>query len=318
MVRGLAFSRDGGLLAVRYNLSAKAALVRLDALATRAATAIVRHGRISPVMSMLFHPERPVLITVGGIKGALLWDVSDPRKPAKISDLFGPRFNRPAIWDQRGAWGSALIGNMLAIGCTDLAPTLLDISDVREPRYPPGVSSSRVDGPTGQRVYALAFHPSGTHLAAMSDDGALTVWDTADVGLPRKAATPDAHFGDPQHAQYSPDGTLLATSALDSRWLLWDTANPAEPRVIFEDTGLGSPLATFSPAGPVLVTTGARSTLAQLKRPEIAVWDISTPSKPTTITVMSPQSPPTAVAFSPDGQRLAVGHFDGSAELWRI
>jgi hypothetical protein len=70
-------------------------------------------------------------------------------------------------------------------------------------------------------VFAVAFHPDGTRLAAAGRDGAVWLWDLARaeavVRLP-------GHKGYVWSLAFNPDGTTLASGSEDATVRLWDTA----------------------------------------------------------------------------------------------
>ena len=309
MVTGAAFSQDDRCVAT----GSMAGTTTITSLAEESAVSVRQGGRRAVVMSVLFHPGQPLLITVGGLSNALFWDVSDPPSPRRRGGLFGPR--RWGIW---GATGSSLTpdGKVLAVGGWRNTVTLVDIADVRVPRklgtVPSGARHSR---PREPMVSDVSLHPDGRHLAAVNDGGELAVWDIADPQNARRAALLLEHDGSPLEAvQYSPDGALLATGGAGPKAFLWDTADPAAPHVLAAIPVAGVPRFAFRPQGEILLTGEGG-----FGSDKISAWDISEPSRPA-LAATSPKrsAPVTALASSQDGRRFAAGYFDGTAELWGI
>lgn len=78
-----------------------------------------------------------------------------------------------------------------------------------------------------ERINALAFHPDGTILAAVSRAGRLTTYDWPSGRILNTVAVAhDTKAVD--SVAFSPDGTLLATGGRDARCRLWqpDTLDP--------------------------------------------------------------------------------------------
>ncbi|MFE7917617.1 WD40 repeat domain-containing protein, partial [Streptomyces sp. NPDC057398] len=158
---------------------------------------------------------------------------------------------------------------------------------------------------TGLPVYAVAFSPDGTALAAVGDGGMVWLWNPAKrtpVGQPLTG-----HDGTANGVAFSPDGTLLATAGDDGTARLW---NPATHTLIGRPlTGHDGPVTTvaFSPDSTLLATAGHDGTAR--------LWNPATHTligRPLT----GHNGPVTAVAFSPDSTLLATASSDHTVRLW--
>ena len=79
-------------------------------------------------------------------------------------------------------------------------------------------------------VTALAFSPDGSHLASVSSDGSLKVWDPSRLGQGEPVwEVVKAHTGGVNHAQYAPDGSVIYTGGSDGAMKAW-SAKDGAPR----------------------------------------------------------------------------------------
>jgi tRNA A-37 threonylcarbamoyl transferase component Bud32 len=147
-------------------------------------------------------------------------------------------------------------------------------------------------------VHSLAFSPDGAQLTSGNSDGTVKVWE---LSSGRELRTLK---GDPKPVRsdaYSPDGAWRVTSA-GSQGKLWHTGSGQEVRT-FPDTWS----AAFSPDGAQLAT-------GSTNYGTVTFWD--TGSGRALRSVKGHTGPVMAVAFSPDGTRLASAGVDQTVKLW--
>jgi WD40 repeat protein len=178
-------------------------------------------------------------------------------------------------------------------------------------------SQSEILKGDGKPIASLAFRPDGKILAAAGDGRAVVLWDL-EAGKP--AAAPLAGHDAPVAAvAFHQEGTVLASAGEDGKVILWKP--DATQRLGRPLLGHGDEVwaVAVSPDGRRLVSGEGSQDLARASGATgtVRLWDL--PSG--TGAVLSGSSGPTrAVAFSPDGLRIAAGSrdADGALHLWRL
>jgi WD40 repeat protein len=154
-------------------------------------------------------------------------------------------------------------------------------------------------------VRSVSFSGDGRRLLGAGDAGA-AVWSTASDASAQPLATFDTR-GSPLAGALSPDGKRAATGGIEGVVRVWR----AETGVLENEllpAGARSPVTSvaFSADGShVVAASGARTT----------VWSLGTKSSRV---LQSQEKDVWAVAFSPDGQRVATGDVDGIVRLWSL
>ena len=196
-------------------------------------------------------------------------------------------------------------------------------------------------------VWAVAFSPDGKTLATGDDNGLLSVWDTVDGRLLTALRGHEKYIWS---VAFSPDGRTLASGSGDSTIKLWDTTTWREITTLSGHTARVNAVA-FSSDGKKLASgsddytariwdvAGARELvnircgalrvrsiafspdgrMLAMQEPEnqaLALWDANTGAKLRPLE--GSVSGAWALAFSPDGGRLAAGSRDRTARLWDV
>ena len=167
-----------------------------------------------------------------------------------------------------------------------------------------------LSGPGGQAMCSAAFSPDGATLAVgdceraqVGQPGRVYLRDVATRRWIATLVSPQCP--DASHIAFSPDSKTLAVfSRFNPTACLWDLAtrrettltDPGPPGQLRHE----EPAGAFSPGGTTLAVADGNG--------NIYVWDLRTRRVTATVPASSDCSLVCAIAFSPDGAMLAVGH----------
>lgn len=284
-------------------------------------------GSTSDADANYFHVG--VLVMAGFLRPA---DPLPPR-PELLSwgHLMPVRKTRPAAarvaWEAPG-WVAAVAfspaGDQLAVACADHTTRVLKASDGSEQLALRGHDD---------RVLAVRFAPSGKQLATGSMDGDAAVWDAATGTCLRRLS---GHRGAVMAVAYAPTGERLATAGFDGSVRLWNAANgqpiaalaghrswvsslafhprgewlasgSSDGRIIVWSLADHRPIqvldATTAEVRSLAVSSDGATLAAGLRYGKVKLWSTSDWRS---VRDLSSQGDHCAVAFAPDGQRLAI------------
>lgn len=155
----------------------------------------------------------------------------------------------------------------------------------------------------GAWVEGLAFTPDDALLATVNEVGTLALWRTADGALAH-----ERRFGGRLvSVAISPTGDVIAVGADPGQVIVLPLA---------ADGTVGEPLATLAAGGPVwsLVFSPDGGQLAYADGNQVHLWDVAAGAD---VGVWAGHADQLwALAFSPAGDRLASGSWDGTVIVW--
>jgi len=150
-------------------------------------------------------------------------------------------------------------------------------------------------------VFRLVFSPEGGRLASVGQDRTVRVWDVGSG----EARILRGHEGAVTAVDFSPDGKRLVSGSMDHTLRFWDLESGQSQRR--DASGGGVLEVLYSPRGEVVVSRS-------LKDPRLRLWNGRTGEFQGQL--RGHDADVLALAFSPDGTRLASAGHDKRVVLW--
>jgi hypothetical protein len=160
-------------------------------------------------------------------------------------------------------------------------------------------------------VYDVAWSPDGKRIASCSKDTTVQVWDASDGG---HVLTYRGHTADVYTAVWSPDGKHIASCSKDTTVQVWDAADGSH---VFTYRGHKDQVVSvaWSPDGTRLASGGGNLEQNNKKSDKtVQVWDASDGGH--VLTYRGHTDAVEAVAWSPDGKRIASASLDKTVQVW--
>jgi WD40 repeat protein len=314
-VRGLAFSRNGRLLAAAGGQTAKVWRVSTGKL-----LADLPHAK--PVDVVAFDPSGAHLLTVAN--DARIFDVGTGKRRALLDQpgqvqaaafapkgplvVTGGRDDLGAIWNWRtGKLLHRLEGHGSDVTAVDWSPlgdlvaTASSDSSGRIWRAADGALVSLLAAHVNA-VTDIAFSPDETSVATSSLDGSGRIWSNASFA--RSGALLGHSAPAVRQVRFTPDGGGVLTGSDDGTARLWRSNVDPVSAVVGKHRGPGRAVA-FSPDGSLLASVGLDRTLR--------LWLGRTLARMIVLPADAVD-----VAFSPAGDVLATADAGGHGRLWRV
>ena len=243
---------------------------------------VVLRGHDADITAIVFSPDSRLIATADGRGFVKVWSTLAGRSILRHPDIvYQPAFS--------------LDGKYLATGCRDRRVRIFDRS-----------SGKLLHSLAGhfQLVRTVAFSPDSKRLVSTGPDRRVIIWDV-DTG--RRLATLLGHTGAIGSAVFSPDGLQIATASSDDTVRIWDVANKKELRRFQLRSSCYNVSPKYNRDGTRLAVAGFG---------KVSIFDLKTSRPPQELE--GPSSLVTGLAFSPDGEQLAVAGSEGSIWLWHV
>jgi WD40 repeat protein len=209
VVRAVAFSPDGKLLAAAGGLPGQRGEVRLWSVETRAEVRSIQ-GHDDCIYAVAFSRDGKLIATSSYDKLIKLWDAATGKEVRTLKDHIDAVYALQFTPD----------GRRLVSGAADRAVKIWDVA-TGERLYTLGES---LDG-----INAVALDPEGKRVAAGGLDKTIRIWSLGEKGG-RLLNSLIAHEDAILRVAWSPDGKLLATTAADRTIKVFQAAGLTEIR----------------------------------------------------------------------------------------
>jgi WD40 repeat protein len=254
----------------------------------------ILEGHQLSVQALAFASDGATLTSAAyALRGSGEWEVA-------VWDVGSARLVTPctAYTDAVRCLALAPGGRVLAAAGQDRSLWLWEASSANRQRL----------GEPRAHVQALAFSEDGAQLAVADFGNILTLWDVASG---RSRTFSEGVVGPVAALTFAPNGTVLAGSVNDKTIRLWEVATGMESGVLSGHARVAMALA-FAPDGRSLASGDLGGS--------VKLWDVTTLTERANLEANRDNdmvNEVTALAFSPDGQTLAVA-IDRDVQLWDV
>ncbi|MGK4001492.1 AAA-like domain-containing protein [Sorangium sp. So ce1036] len=279
-VRSAAFSADGARV-VTASADGTARIHRADGKGTPT----VLRGHEGPVNSAAFSRDGGSVVTASEDGTARVWRLDGPGEPLLLRGHDGPLTSVAVSPD----------GGKIATTGTDATARVFRADGAGEPVVLRGHED---------HLLSVDFSPDGDRLVTGSADRTARVWRADGKGQPRVLGDHDDRV---VGVAFSPDGARIVTTSWNGILRVFEDGGRGEP-VVLRDARAGLLRAAFSPDGQHIVATSG---------PDVKVWPADGRGAPRVIPSGYVDRALTALAVSPDGQRIAIAAPDDGVRLLR-
>ncbi|MEW2399698.1 XRE family transcriptional regulator [Streptomyces sp. NPDC046862] len=258
-------------------------------------------GRSLAGYALAVSPDGRTVATAGDSRRIVLWDMTDPRHPRRLSVFDWPDDSTHAL-----AFGPR--GETLSAVGLDRVIHLWDVSDPRRPAL-----LSRTPTGHSELVYDMALSPDGKLAATSSYDNTIRLWNVTDPDRPRFLSRLTGHTLNVKPVAFSPDGRTLASGSDDRTVRIWDVTDPHDAPTIGILRGHENfvDVLAYSSDGRTLVS-GSDDRTARL-------WDVTDPRRHRRLSRLRGHTDVvTGVAFAPDNSAVVTTGEDGRVHEWNV
>jgi eukaryotic-like serine/threonine-protein kinase len=247
------------------------------------------------IRGISFSPDGRLMATSGEDQVIRLWHMGDlPAQPQRVAELTGHRHRVPAL-------AFAPDGSSLLSGGHDGTLRVWSTS---------GLSDRSPDVVLPGTVAPVWFSADGTILATIDPTLAVQYWDVATLQERRRVDPVTEHAAVTGFAM-APDGTTWALGLRDGTIELWDLETRARSMFASPDN-VSAQAFCFSPDQRWLAAVHSPSADST----EIRIWNLAHPGR--RLEARLPSNGSQALAYSPDGTRIAHGQIVGFVRLWDV
>ena len=274
-INDIAFSPDGSTLAVCSGMS------DVELWDVYSGNIIDRAINQSSSSSIAFSPNGKTIVTGSYDNVVEVWDAISLSNILTINEHNIGELNDIAFSPD---------GFTFATGHSDGRVILWDVTSGEK-----RISIENIYGNYG--IESLVFSPDGEMIVGSVNRIGVILWDRGTGKELHKLQIDSTYMN---QLAFSPDGNILAVTSLDPNLIFWETSTWAALQTV--DGHSDASLLSFSPDGQMLVT-------ASVEDERLILWDVTSGEQ--IISVRGHLPIIENISYSPDGETIALGTWDG-------
>jgi len=220
LVRAVAFSPDGKLLAVGGGPSGRFGEIRIwDVASVKPKLVSTIHGHADTILAIAFSPDGSTVASASYDKLVKLWDVATAKQIKSLKEHSDAVYALAYMPDGKRLV-SAAGDRTLKVWDVSAGTRLVTMNEALD------------------AVYTVAVNPSGTQIAAAGADRIIRTWSwSADATAPggnsaKLSGSTFAHGDAVLRLAYSPDGSTLVSAGADRVVKVWDAGTLREKQML--------------------------------------------------------------------------------------